>query len=93
MSILHWNNGVGGDFSAAANWDLGLAPTAADVAVIDAAGVYSGAITGADTAQSLTLNDAGATVVDSGSLTIGGALTSRRARSTSRPAEPSAAVS
>ena len=74
MAILHWRNGVAGDWNIAANWDLGATPGLADAVLIDAAGSYSVAISGADSAASLTLNAAGATVVDTGNLTLGGAL-------------------
>jgi hypothetical protein len=75
MATLHWLNGAGGSWDVATNWDLGSVPLASDIALIDAPGVYSVAITAADAVQSLTLNDAGATVVDTGSLALTGALT------------------
>jgi hypothetical protein len=75
MATLHWRSGVTGDWATGADWDLGLAPAAGDLALIDAAGVYTVTITAPEAVQSLTVNDAGATVVDSSTLTVGGALT------------------
>ncbi len=75
MTAIHWKSGTTGDWSGAVNWDTGVAPAAADSVTIDAAGVYTVAISGADAARSLTVNAAGATVVDTGSLTLAGGLT------------------
>ena len=52
-------------------------PTSENPTVIDASGNYTITISTADVAQSLTINDTGATVMDEsgGSLTLGGALT------------------
>ena len=51
-------------------------PTAENPTVIDASGTYTITVSSPDVAQSLTINDAGATILDEngGSLTLGGAL-------------------
>jgi hypothetical protein len=50
-------------------------PTSSDDALVDASGAYTVSIDGAAVALSLIINGAGATAVDSGSLTLNGALT------------------
>src|SRR5204863_4117081 len=59
----HWINSSGGNWATASNWSQGV-PTSTVDAVIDAAGTYAITISSADTAYSLTLNDAGATITD-----------------------------
>ncbi len=75
MATMHWKNGTSGDWTGAGVWDTGLVPGALNAVFIDATGTYTVAISTADTASSLTLNDAGATVVDSANLTLTGGLT------------------
>ena len=62
---------------SASDWNFVSPPTSANPTVIDASGTYTVTISSADVAQSLTINDSGATVMDEngGSLTLGGALT------------------
>src|SRR5215469_11027953 len=71
MAAVNWNNSTGGAWETAANWTgTGLAPTASDDATISLAGTYTvtlgttgtGTVGVADSANSLTLNDAGATL-------------------------------
>jgi len=75
MSTIKWSNGAGGNWTTSTNWSTGILPTAADDVVVDAAGTYQASITTGVSALSLTLNDATATLLDSGSLTLGGPLT------------------
>ena len=67
----HWNGG-NGDWNAA-NWTNGI-PTSNTDAFVDAYGTYTVNISQAE-ANTLTINDAGATVKDNGSLQLSGALT------------------
>jgi uncharacterized repeat protein (TIGR03803 family) len=67
----HWTNTLGGNWSTATNWKNGV-PTATLNANIDASGSYSVAITKSAIAYGLLLNDAGATVTNSGPLTLVG---------------------
>ena len=62
---------------SASDWNFVSPPTSANPTVIDASGTYTVTISSADVAQSLTIDDFGATVMDEngGSLTLGGALT------------------
>jgi uncharacterized repeat protein (TIGR03803 family) len=73
VTLDHWTNTHGGNWSIAANWNPGV-PTAGKIADIDATGTYSVAITTNDVAYGLWINDAQATVSDStkGSLTLAG---------------------
>jgi uncharacterized repeat protein (TIGR03803 family) len=73
VTLDHWTNTHGGNWSIAANWNPGV-PTAGKIADIDATGTYSVAITTNDVAYGLWVNDAQATVSDStkGSLTLAG---------------------
>src|SRR5208282_5884854 len=73
----HWVGGSDDWTAAGSDWSLGAPPTAEIPAVIDATGTYTVSISSADTAASLTINDANATVEDEsgGSLALGGALT------------------
>jgi len=75
MSTITWNSGIAGDWSTALDWSSGVVPTAADDVVINAAGAYQTTISTSAAALSLTLNNATATLLDSGSLTLGGPLT------------------
>jgi uncharacterized repeat protein (TIGR03803 family) len=74
VTLDHWANANGGNWSSAANWNTGVVPTAGRIADIDASGTYSVAITTNDVAYGLWVNDAQATVSDStkGLLTLAG---------------------
>jgi probable HAF family extracellular repeat protein len=77
--IEHWVGTSTADWStaSASDWNFTSPPNSAIDTEIDANGTYTVTITSADSAKSLTVNDAGATVLDEngGSLTLGGALT------------------
>ena len=77
MVDVNWNNPVDGDWSDAADWSTGTRPMPADDVTIAAAGTYTVAVTTADTANSLTLDNFTTTLQESaaGSLTLTGALT------------------
>ncbi len=77
MVDINWNNPVDGDWSDAADWSTGTRPNSADDVTIAAAGTYTVAVTTADTANSLTLDNFTTTLQEStaGSLTLTGALT------------------
>ena len=57
MVDVSWKNPVDGDWSNAADWSTGQQPTSADDVTIAAVGKYTIAVTTADTANSLTLNN------------------------------------
>jgi uncharacterized repeat protein (TIGR03803 family) len=63
VTLDHWTNAHGGNWSLAANWNPGV-PTSGKIADIDATGTYSVAITTNDVAYGLWVNDAQATVSD-----------------------------
>jgi hypothetical protein len=69
-----WTNTAGGNWSTAANWSAGAAPAAATDATIAAVGTYTVTISSVASAHSLTIDDVGATVTDTGTLTIGTTL-------------------
>ncbi len=73
----HWETGSDGEWTTASSWTWSgpSGPTSSDDALIDASGVYTVSIDSPDVAHSLTINDAGATVVDSASLSLSSALT------------------
>ena len=75
----HWVGTSSADWAtvSASDWNFVSPPTTGNPAVIDTSGTYTVTISSADVAQSLVINDAGATVLDEtgGSLTLGGALT------------------
>ncbi len=63
--------------NATTNWSLATVPTSSDNVLIDKAGIYTVTIpnSASATAASVTLDSADATLLDQGSLTLGGALT------------------
>jgi autotransporter-associated beta strand protein len=71
-----WKDAVSGDWSEAADWTFGK-PNATKVAVINATGTYTVTVSSANTAQSLTIDAASATLSEDtgGSLTMVGSLT------------------
>jgi VCBS repeat-containing protein/autotransporter passenger strand-loop-strand repeat protein/autotransporter-associated beta strand protein len=75
-----WLPGVSGDWSTAADWTAGVVPASTSNVVLDNLTTSPNTITitvsSSESAQSLTLNDAGTTLVESGgTLTLAGALT------------------
>jgi len=60
---------------ASAKWSTGLTPDPTTNVLINAAGTYTVSVTDAESALTVDLADSGATVADSGALTISGALT------------------
>ena len=75
MSSISWAGAVSGDWATGANWSGGIAPGANDDVTIGLSGAFTVDITTAVAARTLTLNNPGATVLDTGSLTLTGALT------------------
>lgn len=75
MSNIRWTNGAGGAWGSAGNWAGSVLPGSGDNVTIDLAGTYTVTLAGAQAAHALLLNDAGAIVADTGTLTLGGALT------------------
>ena len=75
-----WLNTAGGTWTdianAATNWSDGALPRSIDAALIDKAGTYTVTIPTGETANaaSITLNDANATLVDDGALSVASAL-------------------
>jgi hypothetical protein len=63
MAAIHWKSAISGDWGTAANWSSGTVPGAGDDVTISIAGTYTVTISDNEAAHSLTLNDAGATVV------------------------------
>ncbi len=74
MSGNHWSTGTSGDFATAANWSLGVTPGATDTAIIDAAGIYQVTLATLASLSSLQLLGTGASLLDTGTLDITGAL-------------------
>jgi hypothetical protein len=74
LAEIHWASPVNGDFSTAADWSGGVVPGPGDDAFIDPSGTYAVTISTPESVQSLTVNDAGATAVDNGALTVGKTL-------------------
>ncbi len=75
MAVVSWKSGVSGDWATAANWSNGTVPGSGDDVTIGASGTYTVTINGPQAARSLSLKAAGATVVDSSTLSMNGALT------------------
>jgi hypothetical protein len=65
-----WNSAVSGNWTAGSDWSTGSAPTSANDATVAVAGTYTVTINSSVAANSLTIDDAGATVAD----TSGGTL-------------------
>ncbi len=65
-----WTNTSGGLWTTASNWSEGV-PTSGLNAIIDLPGTYTVTISGAETANSLTITDTAATLTGSGTLTLG----------------------
>jgi hypothetical protein len=74
MASISWKSGVSGDWADADDWNGGVVPGADDHVTIAGSGDYAVTIDGAEAADSLWLNDTGATIVDTGTLTMGGTL-------------------
>ncbi len=75
MANIRWTNGAGGVWGTGSNWVGSSVPSIGDSATIDLTGTYAVALSGNQSVQSLLLNDAGATLSDTGTLSLGGALT------------------
>ncbi|HXV01742.1 MAG TPA: hypothetical protein VG166_14710 [Caulobacteraceae bacterium] len=75
MTTIHWKSGVSGDWSDANRWREDVVPGAGDDAVIGASGDYQVTIDSPESANGITLNAAGATVLAEDTLTVGGDLT------------------
>jgi len=75
MATIQWASGVSGHWETAADWSGGTVPGAGDDVIIDAPGTYGVTIKTREAADSLTINDAKATVFCKNPLTIGGTLT------------------
>ena len=75
MALIDWKAAVNGDWSVASDWSTGAVPTFGDAVFIDNLGPYTVTISGAEFANSLTV-DADETTLreNAGSLTIAGAL-------------------
>jgi len=69
MSGTNWTNTAGGNFTTAGNWSAG-APGAASNATIAAPGTYAVTLATADSLSSLLISDAGASVLDTGTLAL-----------------------
>ena len=74
MSTIHWGGAVSGDWATATDWSTGTIPGSGDDVFIDPSGTYTVTIDDAEAANSLTVNDTGATVADNNTLTIGTTL-------------------
>ena len=74
MSSISWVSAVSGDWATGSNWSGGVVPTATDDVTIALSGAFTVSITTPVAANSLTLNNAQATVIDTGSLSLTGAL-------------------
>lgn len=71
MTAINWKTGVSGDWSTAADWTGGGVPNATSDVTIAATGTYTVTISDAEASHSLTLGAAGATVDDTGTLSVG----------------------
>jgi hypothetical protein len=72
----NWNSGVSDNWTNGSDWSTGSPPSSSDTATIAAAGTYTVTINSSVAANSLTIDDAGATVADTngGTLAIGSSL-------------------
>jgi fibronectin-binding autotransporter adhesin len=75
MSAISWIAAGNGNWTTASNWSGGIVPGANDDVTIGLSGAFTVSITSPVSAHSLTLNNSGATVLDTGSLTLTGVLT------------------
>jgi len=75
MAPISWKSGSNGNWNAASDWSSGTVPGAGDDVTIGASGTYTVTISDTEAAHSLTIDDAGATVNDTGTLTITSTLT------------------
>jgi fibronectin-binding autotransporter adhesin len=71
---VSWAAPVSGDWDKGSNWTGGKVPGPSDDVTIAVNGEYTVMITAAAAAQSLTIDDAGASVYDSSALTLDGTL-------------------
>ena len=69
-----WNGSASADWSAGANWDLGLAPVAADSATIPAGTPFNPALTAASAIGGVTVADVATLTLGSFNLTVGADL-------------------
>ncbi len=69
-----WKGAVSGNWSDAALWSLGVAPTATTSALIETPGTYTITVANAAQAASLTLDDASATLNVTASLSVTGTI-------------------
>ena len=74
MANYTWTSAVSGDWNTAADWSGGVVPGLGDTAVINVPGTYTVTISKPLSVNSLTLNAAGATVLDNAAVTLGGVL-------------------
>jgi hypothetical protein len=74
MATYGWNGTSGGDWTTKADWTPNGDPAAGDNVFINAAGTYGVTITTDVAAASVKLNDTGATLSDSGALTLSGGI-------------------
>jgi hypothetical protein len=75
LATFTWTSGVSGDWNTGLNWSTGGPPDASDAgAVIDATGTYTVTISDGETANTVTLDAAGAelSVASGGTLTLTG---------------------
>ena len=77
MTAIKWKSGVSGDWNTGSDWSGGV-PGASNAVTIAAAGTYAVTVDHSEAAQSILLNAAGASLVESGqhvTLTLGTGLT------------------
>ncbi|HEY1708219.1 MAG TPA: hypothetical protein VGG10_08125 [Rhizomicrobium sp.] len=73
LGTTNWSNAVSGDFAEGGNWAHGAPDAYADAAIAATGTAYTVNVTDADVAQTLTIESADATLLEtgSGSLTLG----------------------
>jgi len=74
MSSSQWINSTGGDWSAAANWNPGVLPGVLDTVQINAPGTYQVTLSTTAAVQSVQMLSTGASLLDTGTLDLAGAL-------------------
>lgn len=74
MANYTWTSAISGDWTTAADWSGRVVPGPSDTAVINVPGTYTVTISKPLSVNSLTLNAAGATVLDDAAVTLGGVL-------------------